>query len=44
MFQHHEINACAAALAMIDRLEVLNRERQEEARAPASRSCHFASA
>ena len=31
MFRNHEINACAAALAMIDRLEVLNRERQEEA-------------
>ena len=28
---HHELNACAAALAMIDRVEVLNRERQEEA-------------
>ena len=28
---HHEIKACAAALAMIDRLEALNRERQEEA-------------
>ena len=28
---HHEINACAAALAMINRVEVLNRERQEEA-------------
>ena len=27
----HEIKACAAALAMIDRLEALNRERQEEA-------------
>ena len=24
----HELNACAAALDMIDRLEVLNRERQ----------------
>ena len=28
---NHEINACAASLAMMDRLEVLNRERQEEA-------------
>ena len=28
---HHELKACAAALAMIDRLEALNRERQEEA-------------
>jgi adenylate cyclase len=27
----HELNACAAALSMIDRLEVLNRERQGEA-------------
>ena len=28
----HELKACAAALDMIDRLEALNRERQEEAR------------
>src|SRR6516225_4390029 len=28
----HEQGACAAALAMMDRIEVLNRERQEEAR------------
>ncbi len=28
----HEINACASALEMIDRLEQLNRERQEEAK------------
>jgi adenylate cyclase len=28
---HHEVKACAAALAMIDCLEVLNRERREEA-------------
>jgi adenylate cyclase len=28
---HHELSACAAALAMIDRVEVLNRERQEAA-------------
>ena len=27
----HELNACAAALAMLDSVEVLNRERQEEA-------------
>ena len=40
----HELKACAAALDMIDRLEALNRERQQEARAPASHSCHFASA
>jgi adenylate cyclase len=29
---NHEVNACAAALAMTDRLELLNRERQEEAK------------
>jgi adenylate cyclase len=29
----HELKACAAALDMIDRLAVLNRERQEEAKA-----------
>lgn len=29
---HHEINACAAALEMMRRLEQLNRERQEEAK------------
>jgi adenylate cyclase len=29
----HELRACAAALDMIDRLAVLNRERQEEAKA-----------
>src|SRR5438876_8522326 len=29
----HELKACAAALDMIDRLAVLNRERQEEANA-----------
>jgi adenylate cyclase len=28
---NHEVKACDAALAMIDRLEVLNRERREEA-------------
>jgi adenylate cyclase len=28
----HELKACAAALDMLDRLKVLNRERQEEAR------------
>jgi adenylate cyclase len=28
---HHELSACAAALAMLDSVEVLNRERQEEA-------------
>ena len=28
---NHEVKACAAALAMIDCLEMLNRERQEEA-------------
>jgi adenylate cyclase len=27
---NHEVKACAAALAMIDRLEVLNRERREQ--------------
>ena len=32
---NHELNACAAALAMIDRLEVLNREREEEAKTAA---------
>ena len=42
---HHELKACAAALAMIDRLAVLNRERQAGGdAAPVSRSCHFASA
>ena len=40
----HELKACAAALDMIDRLEVLNRERQQEAAALARHSCHFASA
>ena len=29
---HHELKACAAALAMIDSVEALNRERQEEAK------------
>src|SRR5216684_2084926 len=29
---HHELNACAAALDMMGRLKVLNRERQEEAK------------
>jgi adenylate cyclase len=28
---HHELSACAAALSMLERVEVLNRERQEEA-------------
>jgi adenylate cyclase len=28
---HHELSACAAALSMLDCVEVLNRERQEEA-------------
>ena len=28
---HHELKACAAALAMIDSVEALNRQRQEEA-------------
>jgi adenylate cyclase len=27
---HHELNACAAALAMLDNVQVLNRQRQEE--------------
>ena len=38
---HHEFKACAAALDMIDRIAVLNRERQDEANAAASRFCHF---
>jgi adenylate cyclase len=29
----HEVNACAAALDMLDRIEILNRDRKEEARA-----------
>jgi adenylate cyclase len=28
---HHELSACAAALSMLERVEMLNRERQEEA-------------
>jgi adenylate cyclase len=27
---HHELNACAAALAMLDNVQVLNRQRQED--------------
>jgi adenylate cyclase len=35
---HHELSACAAALSMLERVEVLNRERQEE---PASSRHRF---
>jgi adenylate cyclase len=37
----HEINACASALAMIDRLERLNLERQEEAQRAGQRFIPF---
>src|SRR6266516_7427950 len=37
----HEINACASALEMIDRLERLNRERQEEAKNAGQRFIPF---
>jgi adenylate cyclase len=37
----HEINACASALEMIDRLDQLNRERQDEARNTGQRFIPF---
>jgi adenylate cyclase len=37
----HEINACASALEMIERLDALNRERQEEAQASGQRFIPF---
>jgi adenylate cyclase len=38
---HHEVNACAAALEMIDRLGQLNRQREEEAQNAGQRFIPF---
>jgi adenylate cyclase len=38
---NHEVNACASALEMMDRLEQLNRERQEEAQLAGQRFIPF---